>query len=341
MTIQNGARLSRRRLLVTAAAALGVTAFPSPFIRRASAQDAFPSRDLNVIIPTSQGGVVDRVGRAVAPFWSKNLGVNIEFDYINGASGEIAYQTLVDRRDADGHNLLLGNVGNEMVMYATRDTAFDFPGDVTYIARTDIDDSAIFVRNESPFQTIEDLVEEGQTRALNVGTARLPHPASIGVLALGEATGAQFNIVPYGGGNPMMVAALSGETDCTTSAISLPAQTPDQYRYLGVFSTENRFSALMGNAPSVNEVFGTDIPDLPSARGIAIQTSVLEEQADRVEILLEALRSTYDDPGFRADWEKTGAPWEIAQFGDQAAIMAYANDMRLMAENYRSLLTSG
>lgn len=77
-------------------------------------------------------------------------------------------------------------------MYALQDPKYKFPQDFVYFCGVDIDDSCVFVRKGSPFRTIEDVVAEAKKRPLTTAGSRLPHPASIGVLALGDATGAKF-----------------------------------------------------------------------------------------------------------------------------------------------------
>ena len=58
----------------------------------------------------------------------------------------------------------------------------------------------VFAGKRSPFNSIDDIVAEGKKRTLTVGTSRMAHPASVGILALGEHTGAKFNLIPLSGG---------------------------------------------------------------------------------------------------------------------------------------------
>ncbi len=160
---------------------------------------------MRVVIPTGQGGGADRLARVFDDFWGPLLKTNFEYGFFAGAAGQVGYELYVNKRERDGHNLLFGNMGPEMIMYALQKPPYRFPEDYQYFCRLDVDDSIVFVRSESPFKRIEDLVAEAKKRAVNVAVSRLPHPASIGMLALGNAQKARFNLVPYGGGNPTMV----------------------------------------------------------------------------------------------------------------------------------------
>ena len=79
-------------------------------------------------------------------------------------------------------------------------------------------------------ESIEQLVEEGKKRTVTVATSRLPHPGTIGMLALAEATGADFNMIPFGGGNPTSMAAITGETDAAVLTAGVAISLGDQVR---------------------------------------------------------------------------------------------------------------
>jgi hypothetical protein len=231
-------------------------------------------------------------------------------------------------------------MGPEMIMYALQKPAYRFPEDYQYFCRTDIDDSVVFALRKSKFQRVEDLVAEAKRRVVNVAVSRLPHPASIGMLALGAAVGAKFNLVPYGGGNPTTVAVLNGEADCGALPIAGVVAQREQMKVLGVFNDENALAKYSDNAPPVNKVFGTKLPDLSSSRSWAIHTEVIEKFPDRFALLEKTSRQVFDNPKYREEYAKTGAPVETIQYGDRALCTRYAKAMVELANEYRSLLTA-
>jgi tripartite-type tricarboxylate transporter receptor subunit TctC len=252
----------------------------------------------------------------------------------------VGYELFVQRRDADAHNLLFGNMGPEMIMYALQRPRFRFPEDLTYFCRIDIDDSCVYVRANSPFRRIEDVVAEAKRRPLNVATSRIPHPASIGILALGESQGARFNLVPYGGGNPTLVAVLNGEADIGVLPIALVVQQGERMRTLGVFNDENILAAKSNDAPAINKVFGTAIPLLPSSRAWAIHTAAINRYPDRFRLLSESAEKVFDDPAFKDAYEKTGLPVETLRYGDRVVCTTYAQGMIELANRFRAQLSA-
>jgi tripartite-type tricarboxylate transporter receptor subunit TctC len=302
---------------------------------------SFPTGKFTVTIPTRQGGGAERLARAFDATWSKKLGQPFEYEFFPGASGQVGYTLFIKKRPHDGHHLLFGNMGPEMIMYALRNPAYKFPDDYIYFCSVDVDDSAFYVRNDSRFKRVEDIVAEAKKKPLNVATSRIPHPASIGALALGEATGAKFNLIPYGGGNPTITAVLNGEVEVGVLPISSPARLPQKIRILGVFNkTKNVLAAQTNNAPTINSVFGTKIPDLYSSRSWAIHADWANKNPDAMKKLEETAAQTVADPAFKAAFAKTGAPAEVLQYGDRKSCTEYALAMVELANKYKPILTA-
>jgi len=302
---------------------------------------SFPSRNMRVVIPTGQGGGADRLARVFDDYWGAQLKTKFEYAFHPGAAGQVGYELYLHKRERDGHNLLFGNMGPEMIMYALQKPPYKFPGDYQYFCRLDVDDSVVFVRQKSPFKRIEDLVAEAKKKTVNVAVSRLPHPASIGMLALGNAVKARFNLVPYGGGNPTQVAVLNGEADCGALPIAGVVSLGDQLRILGIFNDDSqRMTKYLGNAPSVNAAFGTKLPALYSSRAWAIHSEVIDKFPDRFALLEKTARAVFDMPKYREEYAKTGAPIETIQFGDRATCTRYANSMVELANEYQGLLTA-
>ena len=182
--------LSRRRFLGTGVAATGI-ALAAPQIARAA---DYPERNISVIIPTREGGGADRNFRAFTSIWKTKLGTDFEPGFFPGASGRVGYEVYMGKNKPDAYSLIFGNMGPEVLNWAIQAPTFDV-NDYFYFGQVDKDPGCLFVGAESPLKTLDDVIAEGKKRKLNVGTSRMAHPASIGLLALGEATGAQFNLI--------------------------------------------------------------------------------------------------------------------------------------------------
>ncbi|MEX1080449.1 MAG: tripartite tricarboxylate transporter substrate-binding protein [Halofilum sp. (in: g-proteobacteria)] len=330
--------LSRRDFLRRTGAVAGMSAVGMSLGARAFASDSFPSQTMQILIPTGEGGGVDRTARAFNSVWQKHLGANFEYSYFPGAGGQVGYETFLGRWDADGHHLLFGNIGPEMIMYATQDTNYTYPDDYTYFAGVDADDAVLWVANDSPFGSIQDLVDAGQERQINISTSRLPHPSSLGVLALADATGANFQLIPYGGGSAARSAAVTGEVDACATFMSSSLSLADQIRFLTVFNDHNRMPGETEEAPTVNEVFDTNIPVLTGNRAFAIQQSAIDEYPERYEALKNSIRESFDDPKLVDAFAKSGKPAEFVEYSDSEKCNALAASFHELASKYADML---
>jgi tripartite-type tricarboxylate transporter receptor subunit TctC len=303
-----------------------------------TAADKYPAGNMRVIVPTGQGGSADRLARVFDDFWGPLLNTHFEYQFMAGAAGQVGYETYVGKMPRDGEHLLFGNMGPEMIMYALQKPSYKFPQDYQYFCRLDVDDSVIFGSKKGKIQTLQQALDEGKKRTVNVAVSRLPHPASIGLLALGRATGAKFNLVPYGGGHPTSIAVLNGEVDVGALPIAGVIAQSDTMKVLGIFSDEHKM-AKYTDAPSVNKVAGTKIPPLPSSRSWAVHTEFIDKQPDRFALLEKTSRQVFDNPKYKQEYAKTGAPPETIQYGDRKVCTDYANHMVELANEYRDLLS--
>lgn len=331
---------TRRSFLKGSAAVLGAGALAGAPWRRAGAAD-FPSRTIEVIVPTREGGGADRNLRAVTGVWKNYLeGATFEPGFYPGASGRVGYEVYMGKREPDPHNLLFGNMGPEVLNWVVEPPeSFEFPGDYKYFAHVDLDPSVIFVQADGPFQTIEDLVEEGKKRTLSVAVSRLAHPACLGVLALGEATGAKFNLIPFSGGRNTIAAVVTGETDLGALPSGGVVARGDVIRILLMFNDTNPLGEKANNAPVMNDVFGTDLPPLVSSRAFALHSATYEQFPDEVAMLQDSIKQVFDDPAYKEAIVQSGAPWELIAYGGMEECEAYVRNIVEIGERFKPLLT--
>ena len=327
--------LPRRRFLTVA----GGTALALGTGSLAFGQD-FPGQNVHITIPTGEGGGADRDSRAFTQVWAKHLNTNFEYDYYPGAAGQVGYEFYM-QQEPNAYNLLFSNIGPEVIMLTLQNVGIDIGKDLVYIKKTSTEPMAVWVGPSSPFKSLEQLVDEAKKRTVTVSVSRLPHPASIGMLALGEATGAKFNLVPFGGGNPSAMAAITGEVDCCALPLANPIALGDQAIVLGVFADTNPVPEAANNAPAVNDVMGTKLPPLTSSRAWGVHKAALDEFPDRIEILKTSMQATLDDPAYVESVLKAGVPKAFIDAGNQEAAMAEAEATRELAVRYKDLLTGG
>jgi tripartite-type tricarboxylate transporter receptor subunit TctC len=326
---------SRRGFLQTALATGAALTALDPFTR---AFAAYPENNIDVVIPTREGGGADRLFRAVTTVWKKYLKTNFEPGFYPGASGRVGYEVYMGKKKPDGYNLLFGNMGPELLNWVVKKPTFPVKNCV-YFGKVDNDPGCIFVGAKSKFKTIDELVAEGKKRQLNCGTSRLAHPASIGVLALADQTGAKFNLVPLSGGKNTIAGAITGEVDFSTLPSSSVVVSGDQTRALLVFDETNPLPSKLNNAPTMNAHYKTNLPPMLSARAFAIQQAAIDKYPDDFKALQETFKKASEDPELKDLIKKAGSDPAYLKYGGVEDCKKFAERTLELGEHYKALLT--
>ncbi|MGB6104111.1 MAG: tripartite tricarboxylate transporter substrate binding protein [Pusillimonas sp.] len=181
----------------------------------------FPERPIQLILPTPPGGVADNNARPVAKHLNKALGQPVVVVNKPGAGGSIAYST-VAKSEADGYTLLLGlstiSVIPESERINGRTPSFELE-QLQPLALISADPLMLLVHSDSPWQTIEDLVEDARKRPGGINYASSGNYGAIHfpMEQFARAADVQLMHVPYSGGGPAMMALLGKQVDVTAA----------------------------------------------------------------------------------------------------------------------------
>ncbi len=323
-----------RRDLLTRGMATSAMVLAAPSILRA---ETYPSQNINVYIPTREGGGADRNFRAFTSIWKEKLGADFEPGFYPGASGRVGYEVFMGKAEPDAYNLIFGNMGPEVLNWAMKEPSFDID-DYVYFGRVDTDPGCAFVGAESKFSSIDEIVEEGKKRVLNVGTSRMAHPASIGILALGEQTGAQFNLIPLSGGKNTVAGAVTGEVDFSVLTSGSVIAAGDSVKTVVVFG-ENRVGEQLDNAPSINDHYDMQLPEMLSSRAFALHRKAIDEFPERYETLKSTFAETFEDPRLMEAYVAAKGTPEYLNYGGVEECAEFKKAMLELGAKYKPLLT--
>ena len=301
--------------------------------------DDYPKEIINVVIPTDEGGAVDRAVQAFTSVWSKKLGATFQSNFYPGANGQVGYEYFVTT-EPDGYTLLCNNIGPDMLMYSTQNPGYSFPDDYVYFAAMDADPCVIWVSKDSPFETIDDLIAEAKTRTVTIATSRYPHPATLACLLLAEQTGADFNIIPYGGGSATRNAGITGEVDAVTTQLSSSSDLLSEVKVLIMFDNENQWKELSQDAPVPSDK-GWDIPAMGVNRAWAVSKKFMEEYPQRFELLVNTFEEAMNDPEVLDAFTSAGMIADTISYIDMDGAMKIAEDTLAMANKYADVLAGG
>lgn len=161
----------------------------------------WPTKAVRLIVPFSAGGLVDTFARGLQPYLSKELGVAVFVEDMPGAGTRIA-NVYVYAQKPDGYTILVANSAELTVGEIVHDVDYETEK-FTYIDTFLMEQPAIVVKADSPYNTLKDLIEAAKKERIifgHIGTAGFYH---LQTLLIEEATGVKFAKVPYKGGAPI------------------------------------------------------------------------------------------------------------------------------------------
>ena len=179
----------------------------------ALAQDAWPTRTVRLVVPSSPGGGTDLYARLLAQGLAEGLKQQFIVDNRPGASGNIGAE-IAAKATPDGYTFLVSAQPAIVINPSLyRNLPYDAERDFAPVARGVVSPLVFASHRSVPVSTLPALVElaKRQPGKLPYGSAGAGSALNLVVKMLEEATGARFVHVPYKGIGPALQALLSGD----------------------------------------------------------------------------------------------------------------------------------
>ena len=267
--------IARREFLaVMGAAALASAARPV-----LAAQD-WPNRNIRLIVPYPAGGSSDIIARAISQPLSTALGQTVIVDNRPGANGNLGAG--LTAQSEDGHTLLICDVGAQAISPSVYTKLnFDPTKDLRGVSMLAYSPHVIAVHPSVKVNTLQELIELTKRERLNfavpaVGSA--PHLAGV---AVGQATGAKWEYVPYKGGAQAITDVVGGQVQIIMNGLlaTLPHVQSGKLKAIAI-SKRERMSIL----PNVATIAEQGVPGFESGtwQGILAPRGMPDATASRV-----------------------------------------------------------
>ena len=233
------------------AALAGVTALSGPLTAR-SQSSWKPSKPITIYNPFAAGGVTDVHVRLLGETVTKLFGQQVVVDVKPGAAGTLAPAMLLNAKP-DGQTLAVMSI-NSLRYPHYQKTTWDPLKDFTYICGLSGYTMGIVVRADSPWKTLDDMIEAGkkEPEKYTYGTSGTGGTGQLMMIEVEQKTGARFTTVPYKGGAEWMQALLSGQVDFIADAAQWAPFVDDGKCRILAFATEQRI-ARYKDAPTLIE----------------------------------------------------------------------------------------
>jgi tripartite-type tricarboxylate transporter receptor subunit TctC len=215
----------------------------------------YPVKPVRFIVGFPAGGANDLVARVVAAKLSPRLGQQIVVENRAGAGGNIAHE-FVAKAAPDGYTMVLASVASlAMSPGLLGKVPFDSVNDFAPVAQVVDVSSLLSVHPSMPIKTIREFVarakqQPGKINVANPGTGSIAHLS----FELFKATaGIQVLNVPYKGGGPAVIDAISGQVDSIAGVISTGAPHVKSGKLRGIGVTSLKRSPILPEVASMAE----------------------------------------------------------------------------------------
>jgi tripartite-type tricarboxylate transporter receptor subunit TctC len=277
------------------------------FAAAAWAQEPFPSRPINMIVPYPPGGVVDLGARPLALAMEKALKQPIVISNRGGAAGAVGIAAAANAK-ADGYTVVM--VATSVSVIPEADKLFGRKPAYTLdqlvpVVLISADPTYLVVRSDSPWKSVKDLVAEAKQRQgqLSYSSSGIYGALHLPMEMFLHAAGLKMRHVPTNGGGPAVTALLGGHVDMTVAG---PSAVSAQMK-------AGKLRALAGWGGKRHEL----LPDVPTLRELGydleyyIWVAMLAPTGvpdAAMKALRDAARVAVEDPDFKATMAKLNTP---------------------------------
>lgn len=240
---------SVRRRLMTALAAL-------PMVPLAASAQAFPEKALKLTVGFPPGTGPDVVARLLGQKLAELLGQQVVVDNRAGAGGQIAAQT-VAKSPADGHTLLLGEVGSiSIAPPAFSKLPYDPAKELAGISEVVRSDFLLVVPPNSAARSVSEFVAASRAKAdkTNFATFGAGTPGHFGAELLAESAGFKVEPIHYRATGDAVTAIVAGDVAAAFVSTALGAAQIKGGKMRALATTAASRSPLLPDVPTFAEL---------------------------------------------------------------------------------------
>jgi len=281
-------KINRRHFVAAGAAAAAM-----PFLsRNASAQAAWPSRNIRMVCSYPAGGQTDLLARSFGDFITRQVGKTVVNENKAGASGSIGAAD-VARAEPDGHTILCSisttYVMNRVMM---KNPGYDMDRDLTLVSIIPGAGLLLIASLASGVKTLDDFVAFARKKGqVNFGTYSAGSAPHMTINELNKQYGLKIEPIHYRGEAPMWTGLLDGTLDVAMGSYTA-AQTVLQGDKGVVFAVHSKKVGAIPDVKTLPEQGATSkFFTLSGFTGWALPKATPQPIVDRLSELCVAANS--------------------------------------------------
>ena len=187
----------------------------------ASAQSAYPSKPIRVIVPFAAGSTTDIIARAIADKMGQSMGQTLVIDNRGGASGTIGQQAVATAAP-DGYTIMLHSSSHTVSPSTFAKLPFDTLGDFAGITPVATLPNALVISPSKNIKTLKELVAAAKAKpgTINFASAGQGSATHLNAEKFKMAAAIDATNIPFKGSADAVTEVLSGRVDYYFSPIA-------------------------------------------------------------------------------------------------------------------------
>jgi tripartite-type tricarboxylate transporter receptor subunit TctC len=220
----------------------------------ASAQDAYPSKPVRIVVPYAAAGPADLIARQVAEKLGPRLGQTVVVENRPGAGGHLGGEQ-VARGAADGYTLVLTTIAHNGATRLYRNLRYDPSTELVPVVLLAESPSVLLVNQDVPVKDVKELLALARSKpgALSYGTAGNGSAMHMAAELMRYMTQVDVVHVPYRGGAPAMNDLLGGQVQFLFDSVGTAHQHLKGGRVRALAVTSTTRSASLPDVPTMAE----------------------------------------------------------------------------------------
>jgi tripartite-type tricarboxylate transporter receptor subunit TctC len=198
---------------------------------------AWPSKQVTLLVPFAPGGTTDIVARPFAQAFAQEFGQPFVVENHAGAGGTLA-AGIAAHAAADGYTLFVATVAHTMATSLYKRLPYDFERDFVPITVLASVPNILVVNPSLPAKSVQELIDYAKANPgkLAYGSAGNGSTEHLSAELFKSMTGVDMVHIPYKGGAPMMADLIGGQIQLAieTSGSAAPHIKAGKVRALAV-----------------------------------------------------------------------------------------------------------
>jgi tripartite-type tricarboxylate transporter receptor subunit TctC len=219
------------------------------------AQNAYPSRSIQIIVPFTAGGGNDLLARVLADKLQKRWGQPVIVENKPGAGGNIGTEAML-RMPADGYTLLLATNTMTIQAHLFKATPYNVRMDFAPLAKVATTPFALVVNPEKiPASNVAGLLSYMKTNPgrLSYASVGVGTPHHLGMEWFKAVTGLDLVHVPYRGTAPALADVVAGHTQLMFATAGAVTGLIEKGQLKALATAENKRISTLPDVPTLAE----------------------------------------------------------------------------------------